>query len=254
MAEGRVQSVDRAVALLEAVAAGPREGLPAATLATACGLNRATAWRLLATLEAHGLVDRDPVANRYTVGFAATRLAASAGVGGLVRRAHPVLVRVSERTGETADLAVAQRLGLTYVDEVAPPSVLAANWLGRHVPLHATSSGKALLAWLPEDEADLLLEGPLVRYTDTTVTTRRALRAELAETRRRGYGVCVGELEARLYGVSAPVLDAAQRPVAVLSVWGPSDRVTADRFPELGAVATAAAAEIAGTPYVAASA
>ena len=135
--------------------------------------------------------------------------------------------------------------------EVAPPSVLTANWLGRHVPLHATSSGKALLAWLPPDEADALLEGPLVRYTETTLTTRPAMRAELARTRRRGYGVCVGELEARLYGVSAPVLDAAQRPVAVLSVWGPSDRVTEDRFPELGAIAAQAAADIARTPHLA---
>jgi DNA-binding IclR family transcriptional regulator len=149
---GRVQSLERAVALLEAVAAGPRDGLPVARLAADCGLNRATAWRLLATLEDHGLVDRDPAGNRYTVGFAVTRLAASAGVGGLVRRAHPVLLRVSEQTG-----------------------------------------------------------------------------------------------------VSAPVLDAAERPVAVLSVWGPSDRVTVERFPELGSIATTAAAEIARTRYVAAA-
>lgn len=247
---GRVQSVERAVALLEAVAAAPAEGAGVAQLAEACGLNRATAWRLLATLEDQGLVDRDPAANRYSMGFGVARLAASAGVGGFVRRAHPVLVRLSERTGETVDLAVVRRLGLTYVDEVSPPSVLGANWLGRHVPLHATSSGKALLAWLPEEEADALLEGPLPRYTETTVTGRRALRAELEETRRRGYGVCVGELEGRLYGVSAPVLDVAHRPVAVVSVWGASDRVTRARFPELGALAVESAAELRRLRYV----
>jgi DNA-binding IclR family transcriptional regulator len=243
-ASGRVQSVERAVALLEAVASGSVDGEPVAVLAERCGLNRATAWRLLGTLEAHGLVDRDPATQRYTVGFAVSRLAASAGVAGLVRRAHPVLVRLSERTGETADLAVARALGLTYVDEVAPPSVLAANWLGRQVPLHATSSGKALLAWLPDSEVAALLEHRLTRYTDATVTSLRALRVDLEQTRQRGYGSCVGELEPTLNGVSAPVLDGHGRPMAVLSVWGPRDRVPPERFAELGALTMSAAAEV----------
>ncbi len=242
---GRVQSLERAIALLDAVADASPGGAPVAGLALRCGLNRATAWRLLGTLEAHGLVDRDPATQRYSVGFAVSRLAASAGVDGLVRRAHPVLVRLSERTGETADLAVARPLGLTYVDEVAPPSVLAANWLGRQVPLHATSSGKALLAWLPDAEVSALLEQRLTRYTPSTLTSLKALRLDLAQTRERGYGFCVGELEPTLNGVSAPVLDGAGRPVAVLSVWGPHDRVPPERFAELGALTVQAAADVA---------
>jgi DNA-binding IclR family transcriptional regulator len=240
-----VQSLERAIALLGAVADVSPEGEPVAALAARCGLNRATAWRLLGTLEAHGLVDRDPATQRYSVGFAVSRLAASAGVDGLVRRAHPVLVRLSERTGETADLAVARPLGLTYVDEVAPPSVLAANWLGRQVPLHATSSGKALLAWLPDPEVSALLAERLTRYTPATLTSIKALRADLGRTRERGYGFCVGELEPTLNGVSAPVLDRGGRPVAVLSVWGPHDRVPPERFAALGALTVAAAGDVA---------
>ena len=245
VASGRVQSLERAIALLEAVADTSPEGKPVAALAVRCGINRATAWRLLATLEAHGLVDRDPSTQRYTVGFAVSRLAASAGVDGFVRRAHPTLVRLSGQTGETADLAVARPLGLTYVDEVAPPAVLTANWLGRQVPLHATSSGKALLAWLPDPDVAALLGERLTRYTASTLTSLRALRAELAQTRGRGYGVCVGELEPTLNGVSAPVLDARSRPVAVLSVWGPGDRVPPERFAALGELTVRAAADVA---------
>jgi DNA-binding IclR family transcriptional regulator len=240
-----VQSLERAIALLDAVADASPEGEPVGALALRCGLNRATAWRLLTTLDAHGLVDRDPATQRYSVGFAVSRLAASAGVDGLVRRAHPVLVRLSERTGETTDIAVARPLGLTYVDEVAPPAVLAANWLGLQVPLHATSSGKALLAWLPPAEVSALLEQRLTRYTPSTLTSMRALRADLTRTRDRGYGFCVGELEPTLNGVSAPVLDGRGRPVAVLSVWGPQDRVPPERFAELGALTVAAAADVA---------
>ncbi|MDJ1134964.1 IclR family transcriptional regulator [Streptomyces iconiensis] len=241
---GRVQSLERAIALLNAVSASAPAGRPAAELAVECGLNRATAWRLLATLEHHALVERDPLSNRYAIGTAITRMATTAGVEGLIRRSHDVLERLCADTGETANLAVAQRLGLTYVDEVTPPAVLSARWLGRSVPIHATSAGKALLAWLPGEEIDAMLAGPLAEYTETTRTDSAALHAELADVRARGYSVSVGELEPQLYGVAAPVLDAWDRPIAVISVWGPHDRVPATRFPDLGAQAQQAARTI----------
>lgn len=244
-ASGRVQSLDRAAALLNAVSAGSPEGRPAAELAVECGLNRATAWRLLATLEHHSMVERDPVSNRYSIGFAITRMATTASVEGLIRLSHDVLERLSRDTGETANLAVAQRLGLTYVDEVIPPVVLTARWLGQQVPIHATSAGKAYLAWLPDQEIDSILSAPLPEYTQTTRTDRAALRAELAEVREEGYSVSVGELEPHLYGVAAPVLDSRNRPFAIVSIWGPQDRVPRSRFPELGTLARKAAAEIA---------
>ena len=122
---------------------------------------------------------------------------------------------------------------------------MTANWLGRNVPLHATSSGKTWLAWLPTVEAHTLLAGPLTRFTGTTLVTLPQLDDELDLIRAQGYGTCRGEFESQLYGVSAPVLDDG-RPVAVISVWGPSDRISEDRFPELGRLVTDAAAEIAG--------
>ncbi|MQA01792.1 MAG: helix-turn-helix domain-containing protein [Streptosporangiales bacterium] len=244
---GRVQSVDRAVALLNAVSAAPPGGSTAAELAVACELNRATAWRLLATLEHHGMVERDPATNRYGIGFTISRLSTTAGVEGLARRAHHVLERLTRQTGETTNLAVAHRLELTYVDEVAPPVVLTARWIGRQVPIHATSAGKALLAWLPESELAELLAAPLAAYTETTRTDKEVLRAELARIRAQGYGVSIGEMEPHLNGVAAPVLDRNGRPCAVVSIWGPTDRVPEGRFPELGALVREGAAEIAAT-------
>ncbi|MGW2291027.1 IclR family transcriptional regulator [Streptomyces phaeochromogenes] len=242
---GKVQSLERAITLLEATADSAPDGETATNLASRCGLNRATAWRLLSTMEQYGLVERDPLTSRYTVGFAVARIASAAGFDGLIRRSHGVLRQVSEQTGETANLAVVQQLGLTYIDEVTPPVVLSAKWLGRQAPLHATSTGKALLAWLPAEEVDVLLAEPLTAYTDTTVADRGRLRAELAETRERGYSVCAGEMERNLYGVSAPVLGTRDRPFAVLSIWGPQDRVPESRFPALGALACGAAEEVA---------
>lgn len=243
-ASGRVQSVDRAIALLNAIGAGPQEGLTAAELAVACELNRATAWRLLATLEHHAMVERDPLTNRYTIGFSVTRLATTAGVEGLVRRAHDVLERLCRDTGETTNLAVPHRGELTYVDEVTPPVVLSARWIGHQIPIHATSAGKALLAWLPDDEIEAMLTGPLAAYTEMTRTDRKALRAELATIRARGYSVSVGEMEQRLYGIAAPVLDAGERPYAVVSVWGMRDGLSGERLAELGDLVRHAAGEI----------
>jgi DNA-binding IclR family transcriptional regulator len=123
--------------------------------------------------------------------------------------------------------------------------VMTANWLGRNVPLHASSSGKAWLAWLPPAEAATLMGSNLNRYTPTTIVDADELRAELAVIRNQGYGTCCGEFEPQLFGVSAPLL-VGGRPVAVVSIWGPSDRLTPDRFGELGSAAVAAAAEIGG--------
>jgi IclR family acetate operon transcriptional repressor len=243
-AGSRVQSVDRALRLLVEVA-DRTGGATVAELAAAADLNRATVWRLLGTLAAHGLVDRDPAANRYRIGYGVLRIAAAADHESLRRRSHPVLEDVSARSGETAALAVIGPKGLTYVDESKPRSVLAVHWLGRDVPLHATSTGKAFLAWLSPPEAAALLEDTLTRYTEHTVTDRGRLIAELAAIHARGWAGCAGELEPTLYGVSAPVLaDGHGRPLAIFSIWGTADRVPVSRFPVLGEEAVHAAARI----------
>jgi DNA-binding IclR family transcriptional regulator len=251
----RIQSVDRAIDLLLAVAAADaaEAGVPA--LAKACGLNRATAWRLLKTLQARGLVTVD-AAGRYTLGLTAVELGGAAGPDALIAVAHPVLERMCAETGETASLAIPGVGGLTYVDEVTPTAVLTASWLGRTVALHATSTGKVLLAFLPPGELQRVLPAALPAFTDTTIISPDELAAELAATRARGYGTCAGELESALYGVSAPVLDRNGRPLAVLSIWGPKDRVPERRFAELGPIVVAAAREVGtarsgGAPAVA---
>jgi IclR family acetate operon transcriptional repressor len=232
----RIQSIDRAAELLEAVAAAP-EPLTAPALADACGLNRSTAWRILATLEHHGLVERDPETSRYRLGVGILKLAAAAGHEPLVRLAHPILRRLADATGETVNLALARRLELVYADQVQARHVMAPNWLGRSVPLHATSTGKAFLATLPPEDLDALA---LERFTDATITDPAALRAELAVVRERGYAISHGELEAALWGVSAATPDGT----AVLSVWGADARVR-DRLAALGETCVAAAAELA---------
>jgi DNA-binding IclR family transcriptional regulator len=238
-----IQSVDRAAALLKAIADAERPPT-VVELAETCELNRSTAWRLLATLDAQGLVERDPVSQRYSLGYALLRIAAGADIDPLVRRARPVLERLARETGEATNLAVAKRFNLVYVDQVDPPQIMAPNWFGRTVPLHATSTGKAYLAFLSPDDRRAVLPEKLERYTATTVTDARRLSAELDEVRRNGYATCVGELEESLFGASAPVLSQQGRPVAVVSVWGTEHRLPRERLEATGRLVLGAADEL----------
>jgi DNA-binding IclR family transcriptional regulator len=238
-----IQSVDRAAALLKAIADSPTSPT-VVELAEQCGLNRSTAWRLLATLDAHGLVERDPVSQRYTVGYALLRIAAASDQEPVVRRVRPVLERLALATGETASLALVRRFNLVYVDQVDPPQIIAPNWLGRTVPLHATSTGKAYLAFLSAREREAVLPQRLERFTPTTVTERAAFTRELDQVARDGWAVSFGELEESLFGASAAVLSEQGRPVAVVSVWGPEHRLPRDRLVDVGRRTLEAAHEI----------
>jgi DNA-binding IclR family transcriptional regulator len=213
-------------------------------LARRCGINRATAWRLLRTLEHHGLVDRNAITQRYTVGYAATQLASAVTDDALIRRVRPLLTDLALRTGESVTLAVAHRFNLVYVDQVEPPNVMAPNWLDKPLPLHATSGGKAFLAWLGREERDAILPTELARFTEHTVTDREQLEREFAEVRRTGFALCVKEYEEFSSGASAAVLNDRGSPIAIVNVWGPAPRNEIARLHEVGAEAVKTTAAI----------
>jgi DNA-binding IclR family transcriptional regulator len=245
LSSSRVQSVDRAVSLLRAVADAGSGGAATVALGDVCGLNRATAWRLLSTLETHGLVVSDRSTGRWSLGAGLVDIARSAGSDVVLRDVHAVLESVALQVGETAALAVLRHGSLTYVDEVAPTAIVSASWSGQPVSLHATSTGEVVLAWSTDEELARLMPRRLKRYTDTTITHRTELRADLDLTRERGYATCRGEFDVSAWGVSAPVLDRTGRLLAVLSIWGPPPRVVPERFPALGAITIEAAAKMA---------
>lgn len=239
----RIQAVDRAVALLKAVADSttPPNVLE---LAHACGINRSTAWRILRTLEHHGLVDRDTITQRYTMGYGAISIAAAVADDALVRRVRPLLEDLAVRTGESVTLAVAKRFNLVYVDQVDPPNLMMPSWLGKSLPLHATSGGKAFLAWLPADERAAILPKDLQRYTDRTIVDLGRLNRELDTVRQTGYALCVREYEEFSSGASAAVLSSRQYPIAVINVWGPAPRNPAKKLHEIGREAAQTAQSI----------
>jgi DNA-binding IclR family transcriptional regulator len=239
-----VQAVDRAMALLKAIASS-KEPASLNQLANACGLIPSTAWRLLATLEKHAMVERDPHANRYTISYGAMQVGAVADHSSLVRRVRPALRELLEATGERVSLAVVKGVNLVYVDQLDPPDGTIERWIGRPLALHASSGGKILLAHLPPLERAGALPDDLHRYTPTTITDPARLERELKTALKRGYATCAGEDVPYSNGVSAAALDSQGRPVAVVNVWGIEQRVPVKRFPTLGEATRATACTVA---------
>jgi IclR family KDG regulon transcriptional repressor len=148
---GGVQSVDRAVTILEIIA---RTGLAGITeIAAELGVHKSTASRIVSTLEARGLVEQDHHRGRYRLGLSILRLAgATTARLDIVQEARPITKMLAEATGETINVAVLSDGAALYLDQASSTaSVQSHNWVGQRIPLHATSNGKILLSGLSED-------------------------------------------------------------------------------------------------------
>ncbi|MFC7495645.1 MULTISPECIES: IclR family transcriptional regulator [unclassified Nocardioides] len=245
MSEGPagVQSVDRALTILEVLARVGEAGVT--EVAVELGVHKSTAFRLVTTLESHRLVEQTSDRGRYRLGVGVLRLAgATTARLDLVQEARPVCRQLAADTGETVNIAVLSDRSALYLDQVAGSSALQPhNWVGQHIPLHATSNGKVLLSGLADDRLTEVL-GSLSRYTPLTITTKAKLREELGRVREQGYAVAVDELEEGLTAAAAPVRNAHGDVVASMSVSGPSFRLGPDRVGDVVPKLVAAAEEV----------
>ena len=239
-----VQSVDRAVSVLEFLAQHGEVGIT--ELAAALGVHKSTAFRLVSVLDTRGLVEQTGDRGKYRLGFGIVRLAgATAAQMDLSKESRPVCERLAAEVGETVNVAILDGGYAINVSQVrGAAAVTTINWVGQRTPLHATSSGKILLAHQPVAVQEELLARPLTRYTPRTVTDADVLRAELDEVVRVDWASTADELEIGLHAVAVPVRGMEGTVVAALSVSGPSYRMTTDRFPAVADLAAAGARDI----------
>ena len=240
---GGVQSVDRALRILEILARSGESGVT--EIALALDVHKSTAFRLVATLEQHGLVEQVEGRGKYRLGVGLLRLAGATSARlDVVQEARPLCKQLAAATGETVNLATLSGNSALYLDQVAGPSALQPhNWVGQHIPLHATSNGKVLLAWMPDPELRELL-GRLPAYTKLTITSKSKLRKELEGVRESGYAVAVDELEVGLTAIAAPVRNAHGDVVCSMSLSGPTFRLSAERVTEVVPLLVEAADEL----------
>ncbi|GAA2203341.1 MULTISPECIES: IclR family transcriptional regulator [Streptomyces] len=243
-AASAVQSVDRAVSVLEILARHGEAGVT--EIAEELDVHKSTAFRLLGVLENRGLVAQAKDRGKYYLGAGVLRLAGAAAVRlDISQEGVPVCREVADELGETVNIAVLDDdAAVNIMQARGTASVTAQNWLGRRTPLHATSSGKVLLAHMPPTLREGLLARPLPRFTDRTITGASMLRAELEAVVGQGYGVTVEELELGLAAVAAPVRAHDGKVIAAISVSGPVYRLNADRLPEVAKRTVAAGAEL----------
>ncbi|HKW78106.1 MAG TPA: IclR family transcriptional regulator [Candidatus Limnocylindria bacterium] len=242
-----VQSVDRALDLLEALGAADGE-VSITALAARTGLHVSTVHRLLSTLLRRGYVRQNAETSRYYAGAKLATLAEGRSRYGEMRfRARPILRAITDQTRETANLVVLDDLAAVYIETVPSPQVVRLfTAVGNRVPLHATGAGKCLLASLPTVKRDALLDRLELRpYTPHTIVEPAALRRALDEARERGFTIDDEEYDEGVRCVAVPV-GGMSDAMAAISVSAPSSRMTRQRCLELVPALRRSAAELAG--------
>jgi IclR family transcriptional regulator, pca regulon regulatory protein len=240
-----VQSLERGLAVIQAFSRD-RPSMTLAEVAREAGLTRATARRLLFTLQHLGYARFDGkrfalTARVLDIGYA---YLSSLDLASIAQAEMESLV---ERTHESCSAAVLDGTEIVYVVRVPTTRIMTISLgLGSRLPAHATSMGRVLLADLPDHQLpahlDADIEGHLPALTDRTITDPAALRAELDRVHRQGWAVVDQELEDGVRSVAAPLRNGRGRAIAAINISGHAGRVTLstmrDRFlPELLATA-----------------
>jgi IclR family pca regulon transcriptional regulator len=214
-----IQSVSRALGILE-LFGEQRPALTTSEIAALTGLNRATAYRFCQTLLNLGYLE-ETQARTFRPGLKAVSLAQAAlSSRELPELALPYLRALRESTGETVNMALRDGADVVYVSRLLSANLLALRlFVGSRLPAYASSLGRAMLAYLPDEEVEALLDRrELEAITDHTITDRRRLLAELRRIRTRGYAINDQELVLGIRGIAAPVFGVSGRPVAAINL------------------------------------
>jgi DNA-binding IclR family transcriptional regulator len=243
----QVQVLDRAINILEFIGKqnNGEAGLP--ELSAAMKLHKTTTHRIAHVLESRGLLRRGLDSNRYRLGLHLYDLGCQALDHVNIRdEARPLMARVAFDVGETVHLALLDRAEVLYIERIeAQRSLTMGSKLGARNPVYCTSLGKAILAYLQENEVDQILAASRMEArTRNTITNVLALKRELGRIRDRGFAIDDEEIEDGVRCIAAPVLNASSRAVAAVSVSGPSSRITPDRFQLIGKTMMKAAQEL----------
>ncbi|WP_318527308.1 IclR family transcriptional regulator [Ruegeria aquimaris] len=240
-----LQSLDRALGLLTTVARVGRATLT--DLAMAQGLPPATAHRILTTLQKHGFADFDRHSQEWLVGIEAYRTgSAYLRRAGLTEIGQPILRALMEQTGETANLAVPDGAEVVSIAQVETAHPIRAFFpAGTRSPMHASGTGKAILAMMPPERARALLQkAGLPVFTPNTLSTPNDLFADLERTRERGWSYEADERHEGMSCVGATIFDENGLPCAGISISGPSGRFKSVNIERFGQAVADAASQI----------
>jgi DNA-binding IclR family transcriptional regulator len=221
-----IQSVDRSIRILKALAAGPGR-LGVSELSARLGLAKGTVHGLLRTLQEHGLVEQHADSDKYQLGPQLLQLSNRyLDLSEIRSRSLAWSELLASRAEEAVRVGVPHDRGMLVVHHVfRPDATLQILEVGAVLPLHATALGKAVLAYLDRETADDLLRDGLPKLTGHTQSAPAALRRELEKIREQGYAVEREEAVLGEVGLAAPIFDRRGEPVGAIGVAGPRERV-----------------------------
>ena len=240
-----MQALDRALGVLHALARLERASLT--DLALDLGIPAATTHRILSTLQKHRFAELDEATQDWMVGIEAYRTGASfLKRTNLADISRPVMRALMEATGETANLAIPDGAEVVFIGQIEPPNPIRAFFNpGTRTPMHASGTGKAVLASLPPERLNALIRASnLTAFTDSTLSTPAALLADLELTRGRGWSFDREERHIGMSCIGAAIFDARGEVVGGVSISGPSARFDTRSSEGYGRQVAAAAAEI----------
>ena len=240
----QVQSVDRAIAILYLLAQRGDAGVT--EVAAELGVHKSTAFRLINALDAGNLIEQDRERGKYHLGRGVLRLAAAtAGRLELPTESRSICRQLAAELGEAVNVAILDSGEATnIVQEYGTSTITGRNWIGQRTPLHATASGKVLLAWMDAVALKEILTSKLHHYTPHTISDPTSLEAELTAVRELSWASTTEEFEIGLNAVAVPVRDATGEVVAAVGASGPSYRLTVESFPAVATRLLAGAKEI----------
>ena len=229
----KLQGLDRIVAILDMLGASDRS-LSLAEICQRMELRKSTAHRALMALEHTGMIERAP-SNRYRLGLKLYDMGSRAVEQiDLRSRVRPFVRKLALRVAETVHLGVLHKTKVVYVDKIEPINrrVCISSRTGTSNPVYSTSMGKAILAYLPQEQTRKIVSSiDFVGFTSKTITSGGELIDALERVRRRGYAIDDEEMEIGTRCVGAPILDAEGIPIAAISVSGSATRLAAHCVP-----------------------
>ncbi|MFZ5968351.1 MAG: IclR family transcriptional regulator [Bacillota bacterium] len=225
-----IQSVSRAVQILKCFE--NHEELGVTEISKIMGLHKSTTFGLIATLEAYQLLEKNEETGRYRLGLELFRLGTKVN-SNLRRVAIPYLERLVSMYGETVNLVAIDDISVIYLEKVeSSHSMRICTMVGGRLPLYCTAVGKSILASLPKDEIEAIIERmDFKKFTDNTICDRENLLEYLASAKGNGYAEESEEFEMGLSCVAAPIFNHFGKAFAAISISGPASRMT-DEFRE----------------------
>lgn len=229
-----IQSIDRSVMILEYIS--ENNDCRLVDICTYLDLNKSTVHGIISTLEFHGLISKDPVTSKYSLGSKIFQLGMLYEKNLSIKKvAKPYLHHLVDKFSETAHLAVFSNYEALYVDKVESPySIRMTSIVGTSDPLATTAIGKCILANISEDNFDYFINTTnLNALTDYSITDKNKLLEELNMIKKQGFALDLEELEVGLNCIAVPIKNSAGEAIAAISISAPSSRFNKEILQEM---------------------